>query len=173
MSGGQQPENPQNECWNKLYAEVNAWRGECMHHIAAAEKAVTETLLALDAVKPDGAKVQLRHLIGQRLDDLAVAIGAEGPFAEAGKAAAKSLEKWREHEAFRASLCHGVVQVTMTRGGGWLLAIRNLTIRARQAETKIVVIEKAEAEAKLKQLARDGQKLASVLGQLRQKVKKG
>lgn len=173
MSDAQQAENPHNECWNKLYAEVNAWRGECMHHIAAAEKAVTETLLVLDAAKPEGAKVQLRHLIGQRLDDLAVAIGADGPFAEAGKAAAKSLEKWREHETFRASLCHGVVQVTMTRGGGWLLAIRNLTIRARQAETQILVIEKTEAEEKLKQLSSDAQKLGSVLGQLRQKVRKG
>jgi hypothetical protein len=157
-------------CWDKLYSEVNAWRGECMHHIAAAEKAVTETLLLLDGVKPDGAKIKLRHLIGQRFEDLSAATGPDGPFAEAGEAAHKAIENYRQHEAFRTLLCHGVAQVTATRSGAWVLVIRSLSIRARQAEETTAVFEKDDAEKKLAQLKSDGQKLASNLGQLRKKL---
>ena len=112
-------------CWDKLYAEVNAWRGECMHHIATAEKAATETLFVMDAFKPDGAKIPLRHLIGQRFEDLSAATGPDGPFAEAGKAVHKSIENYRQHEAFRTLLCHGVAQVTAARValGCWSFAV--------------------------------------------------
>jgi hypothetical protein len=158
-------------CWDKLYAEVNAWRGECMHHIAAVEKAVTETLLLLDAVKPEGAKIPLRHLIGQRFEDLSAATGPGGPFAEAGKAAHKAMENYRQHEPFRTLLCHGVAQVTVMRNGAWLLVIRSLSIRARQAEETTAIFEKGDAEKKLAQLKADGQKLASDLGNLRRKLK--
>lgn len=154
-------------CWDKLYAEVNAWRGECMHHIAVAERAVTETLLLLDSVKPDGTKIKLQHLIGQRFADLSAATGPESPFAEAGKAAHNAIENYRKHEAFRALLCHGVAQVTATRGGAWLLIIRSLSIRAQQAKETTAIFEKSDAEKKLAQLKSDGQKLASNLGQLR------
>jgi hypothetical protein len=158
-------------CWDRLYAVVNAWRGECMHHIAAAEKAVTETLLLLDSVKPEGAKIPLRHLIGQRFEDLSAATGPDGPFAEAGKAAHKAMENYRQHEPFRTLLCHGVAQVTVTRNGDWLLMIRSLSIRARQAEETTAIFEKGDAEKKLAQLKSDGQKLASDLGNLRRKLK--
>lgn len=157
-------------CWDKLYAEVNAWRGECMHHIAVAERAVTETLLLLDSVKPEGSKIKLQHLIGQRFEDLSAATGPEGPFAEAGKSAHKAIENYRQHESFRTLLCHGVAQVTATRNGPWLLVIRSLSIRARQAEETTEIFEKGDAEKKLRQLKSDGQKLTSNLGQLRKKV---
>ena len=157
-------------CWDKLYAEVNAWRGECMHHIAVAERAVTETLLVLDGAKPEGTKFPLRHLIGQRFEDIAAATGPDGPFAEEGKAAHKAIENYRQNEAFRALLCHGVAQVTATRGGAWLLIIRSLSIRVRQAEETTAIFEKSVAEEKLVQLKSDGQKLASNLGLLRKKL---
>jgi hypothetical protein len=157
-------------CWDKLYAEVNAWRGECMHHIAVAERAVTETLLVLDSVKSEGTKFPLRHLIGQRFEDISAATGPDGPFADTGKAAHNAIENYRKHEAFRALLCHGVAQVTATRSGAWLLIIRCLSIRARQAEELTAIFEKNDAEQKLVQLKSDGQKLASILGQFRKKL---
>jgi hypothetical protein len=157
-------------CWDKLYAEVNAWRGECMHHIAVVERAVTETLLALDRAIPEGTKFPLRHLIGQRFEDISAATSAGGPFAEAGKAAHKAIEKYRQYEAFRALLCHGVAQVTVTRGGAWLLVIRSLSIRARQGEETMAIFDKADAEKKLAHMKSDGQKLASILGQLRKRL---
>lgn len=162
--------NDQTEiCWDSLYSEVNAWRGECMHHIAVAEKAVTETLLLLHSVKPECTKIRLRHLIGQRFEDLSAATGPNGPFAKVGNAAHTSIENYRRHEAFRTLLCHGVAQVTATRNGDWLLVIRTLSIRARQGDETTVTYQKVDGERKLAQLRTDGHKLASTLGQLRTK----
>lgn len=157
--------------WDAIFAEVNVWRGACMHHFSMVEMAVTETLLGLSAVTPDGAAVRLRHLIGQRLEDLTAAITPGGPFGEAGKAALVELSQYREkHEAFRSLLCHGVVKVTIERSGQWVLVMRALSIRARQAERNALALDQDEAQAALVALKRDGQKLASVLGQLRKAV---
>ncbi|WP_341712567.1 hypothetical protein [Erythrobacter sp.] len=157
--------------WEAIYAEVNAWRGECMHHFSAVEHAVTETLLVLDGAKPDGVTIRLRHLIGQRFEDLSDAIGLNGPFAEKGRSAAKSLAHYREqHEAFRTQLCHGHLAVSVCPNGHWLLVLRTLSIRGRQADTGLVVIEQTNAVSRLEELRRDGRKLAAVLGQVRQGV---
>lgn len=161
------PQNPVAN-WDAVFAAVNAWRGECMHHFSAVEQAITETLLVLDAAKPEGSGIRLRHLIGQQFEDLAAAIGPEGPFADLGKSAGLVLGQYRErHETFRSKLCHGHVTVSVECNGHWLLVVRTLAIRARQADRTLDVIQQAEAEGKLAELKRDGQKLAAVLGQVR------
>lgn len=159
--------------WDAIYAAVNAWRGECMHHFSAVELAVTKTLLALAEVRPDPSEIRLRHLIGQRFEDLPKAIGADGPFADAGKSASDCLAKYRDrHEAFRTQLCHGHVLVSVARNGQWLMVLRTLSIRGRQAERAEFVIEQAAAACRLEQLRRDGQKLACLLGQVRKAAQK-
>lgn len=157
--------------WEAIYAAVNAWRGECMHHFSAVEHAVTETLFALDGAKPEGTTIRLRHLIGQRFEDIAEAIGSNGPFANVGRKAVEPLTHFREqHEAFRAQLCHGHITVSVCRNGHWLLVLRTLSIRGRRADTGQMVIEESNARSRLAELKRDGQKLAAVLGQLRKTV---
>ena len=154
--------------WDRVFAEVNAWRGECMHHFSAIEHAVTQALLVLDAAKPEGATIRLRHLIGQRFEDLSEAIGSGGMFADAGKAASMALEIYRtRHEAFRTLLCHGHITVSVEPNGHWLLVVRTLSIRGRQADQGVQVIEQAGAASRLSELKRDGQKLAATLGQVR------
>lgn len=158
---------PTRQSWETIFAEVNAWRGSCLHHISTVEMAVTETLLALSST-PIGASVRLRHLIGQRLEDLSVAIAPDGPFGDVGKAAFAGLSEYREHqEAFRSLLCHGVIKVTVDTSGQWTLIIRSLSVRARQAERALMIIEQHDAEARLASLKFEGQRLASTLGQLR------
>lgn len=157
--------------WEPILAEVNAWRGACLHHFTAVEHAVTETLLTLHTACPEGAKVRLRHLIGQRFEDLAAAIGPEGPFAGAGKASSASLANFRErHEAFRTLLCHSQMTVSVEVSGKWVVVARNLSIRASQADPTVTVVEQAEAAARLAELKRDGQKLSAQLGSLRKAV---
>ena len=157
--------------WDAIFTEVNAWRGACMHHVSMVEMAVTETLLTLSAATPDGTRIRLRHLIGQRLEDLTAALSPGAPFGEVGKTALIELSQYRErHEAFRALLCHGVVKVTVDCGGQWVLVLRQLSIRSRQAERNALALDQGEAQAMLVALKRDGQKLASVLGQLRKAV---
>lgn len=132
------------------------------------ETAVTETLLALSATAQGEIAVRLRHLIGQRFEDLAAAISPGGPFEEVGRHALTELSQYREkHETFRTLLCHGMVKVTVEQNGQWILLIRSLSIRSRQPDRTILALEQSEAEARLATLKRDGQKLTSSLGQLR------
>jgi hypothetical protein len=154
--------------WPAHFRAVNEWRGACLHQFTLVEMAVTQALLSLADVKPDGAKIKLRHLGGQRMEDLASVIGPAGPFKGEGKVAHKRLAEFRaNHEAFRHLLCHGHIKVTAEYGGNWLLVIRETTIRARIANETVSVIEQAGALELLKKLKRDGQELCTALGQLR------
>ena len=163
-----------NEGWERILAEVNAWRGACMHHFTAVEHAVTEALLALHAACPANTKVRLRHLIGQQFEDLAAAISPEGPFAATGKVSSGSLAYFRErHEAFRTLLCHSQMTVSVEVSGKWIVVARNLSIRGSQADHAVTVIEQADATIRLAELKRDGQKLAAQLGSLRKAVAAG
>lgn len=131
--------------WGALYTRVNAWRGECMHHISCVEQAVTETLLVLDAACP-ALQVRLRHLTGQKFEDLLAALAPDGPFGEHAEKALDALTHYRSsHEAFRASLCHGVIKVLLERGGRSTILIRSLTIRARQAEKVTLALDETES----------------------------
>jgi hypothetical protein len=154
--------------WDAIFSEVNSWRGACIHHFSMVETAVTETLLALSATAQGETVVRLRHLIGQKFEDLAAAVGTDSPFEEVGRHALAELSRYREkHEPFRTFLCHGAVKVTVEHGGQWILFIRLLSIRSRQPDRSVLALEQSEAEARLATLRRDGQKLASALGQLR------
>ena len=160
--------SPQPIDWDAIFSDVNSWRGACIHHFSVAETAVTETLLTLSAAAQGEIAVRLRHLIGQRFEDLAAAIGLGGPFEEVGLHALAELSQYREkHEAFRALLCHGIFKVTVEHNGQWILLIRSLSIRSRQPDRATLALEQSEAEARLAGLKRDAQKLASILGQLR------
>ena len=144
-----------------------------MHHFSAVELAVTKTLLALAKVRPDSSEIRLRHLIGQRFEDLAKAIGSDGPFADVGKSAFIGLARYRErHEAFRTQLCHGHALISVARNGQWLMVLRTLSIRGRQAEKAEFVIEQSSAASRLEQLRRDAQNLAASLGQVRKAAEK-
>lgn len=97
--------------WDATFAEVNCWRGACLHHFSAVEMAVTETLLALSTAEGAGGCVRLRQLIGQRFEDLAAAIGPDGLFVKEGQAAFVLLSRYRcQQEGFRAALCHGAIR---------------------------------------------------------------
>lgn len=157
--------------WDAIFDEVNAWRGACLHHFSATERAVTETLLTLNAAPSRGETIRLRQLIGQRFEDLSIAIRADGPLALEGEAARAELADYREgQEGFRTLLCHGSITVTVDRNGDWTLIIRSLSIRSRLAERSVTVIDQADAYGRLEALKRTGQKLASTLGQLRRTI---
>ena len=121
--------------WEPILSEVNARRGVCIHQFTAVEQAVTETLIELHAARSEGSVVRLRHLIGQRLEDLAAAIGPDGPFANVGRTVAATLLSFRErHEAFRTLLCHSQMTLSVEVSGKWVVVARSLIIRGSRAE---------------------------------------
>ena len=117
--------------------------------------------------------MRLRHLIGQRFEDLADATGPEGPFRKEGEKARRAIADYRAHEHFRAILCHGVIILSLERSGNWT-AIFNLTaIRARECIRSDHVMTQAKATILLDNLKQKGQKLGSTLGNLRKQVSTG
>ena len=157
--------------WDAIFDELNAWRGACLHHFSAAEMAVTETLLALSKIATEVEVVRLRPLLGQRYEDLAVALRADGPRDKLGQSARDELANYRDQqEAFRNLLCHGMLKVMVDRNNRWTLVIRTLAIRSRQPERSVTVITHKDACERLAHLKRDSQRLSSTLGQLRKSV---
>lgn len=143
------------------------WRGRCLDVFARSEAAVTETLLVLAAVGERAPALKLPHLVGQRYDALSNAVGAGGAFADEGKAAVMPIAEFRKHDALRTQLSHGVFTVTLDHRGQWHLVARVLAIRAGRAARDLLVVEQAETTAILEALEKDGNRLRSVLGQLR------
>lgn len=161
-----------NAHWNCAYTDVNRWRGECLHHCSTAESAVTKTLIALSEACQGGQKVALRHLIGQRFEDLSSAIGPQGPFAEIGKSAHKALATYREkHEEFRTHLCHGVMEVLLDRSRDWTVIVTNLAITGKRANQTVQLLRQKDAEEKLAALKFDTKRLAATLGQVRSQLR--
>jgi hypothetical protein len=156
--------------WTRVTSEVNAWRGACIQSFAQAEAAVTETLLFFSQKGQRGATVQLRHLIGQRLEDLAQAIGPEGAFAAEGGAAYAALVRFRAHEGLRAHLAHDVARIALERNGTWVIIFRYLSIRSRSPERGTVAFEQADAAEIALELKRKTQQLDAALGNLRRVV---
>ena len=161
---------PDGLAWTRVASEVNAWRGASIQSFAQAEAPVTETLLILSRDDRRGATVQLRHLIGQRLEDLAQAIGPEGAFAAEGEAAFAALQMFRAYETLRVHLAHDVARIALERNGTWVVIFRHLAIRSRGSERRTTAFEQAEAVRTASELKRSTQRLDAVLGNLRRDV---
>ncbi len=151
--------------FNAATAQVNEWRGRCLDAFTRGETAVTECLAVLSGVGERGKSVKLPLLIGPRLDSLSAAIGPGGPFAaEAGKAAAATLEEYRAHAGFRNMLCHGTSKVTLDSRARWTLVLRQVALRGGALCRETLVLDETEAQALRDQIARLSQRLASQLG---------
>jgi hypothetical protein len=154
--------------WDTKIRAVNDWRGAAIQCFAKAEAAVSETLLTLAEAPRRGAEIKPRGLVGQRFEDLRVAL--EGPFAVEGARAICALDQFRDMEALRAQLCHGVATVAVMRNGNWLIHLKLLAFRARKAERSERTLLQEDAEIELAELKRRTRALCSNLGQLRKKV---
>jgi hypothetical protein len=153
--------------WPRIISEVNAWRGACLQAFARAEAAVSETLLFLSGVGERGTTVQLRHLVGQRLEDLAQALGTEGAFKTEGNAAPEALENFRKFEGLRVHLAHDVARIAVERNGCWVVVFRHLSVRSRIAQRSTIAFEQDEAVQTLSDLKRKVQQLETALINLR------
>lgn len=148
---------------------VNAWRGRCLDAFARAEEAVTETLLRL-AENDRGKSLRLLHLVGQRFDELSIALSENGPFSGECKGAYEALQIFRQHNQLRVLLCHGVGKITLDKRGRWTVIMRILALRQRKATRSEQVLHEDEAEQLADELAKASKRLCSQLGQLRSKV---
>lgn len=153
--------------WEEAGRAVHHWRGQLIHWFARGEVAVSETLLTLAALDRGEDCPRLRHLWGQRLEDLGIALSPDGPFATEGKRAAEALASFREHEQVRNDVCHGVTKVWLERNGGWAVTVELLAIRGGKPERRSTFWKQQDAEALSKEVGRRCQRLEAALGALR------
>lgn len=151
---------------------VNEWRGRCLGIFAKAEATVTDCLLALAAVEGRGQQVGLPYLVGQRLEALSSAFAVGAPFEVEGRPAARALAEYREHDALRPMLCHGVFTLTLDRRGTWTIVLRLTALRSRCASRETMVLTEAEAEAICNDLRRKWHQLSCQLGTVRASLRK-
>jgi hypothetical protein len=149
-------------------AQVNEWRGRCLEAFTRGETAVTECLAILGQVKGRGDKVKLPHLVGQRLEALSAAISADGPFAaEAGKAAAATLDLYRRQAGLRNLLCHGTSKVTLDSKGRWTVVLRLVMLRSREISRESLAVTQEEAAILCSEITEISHKVSAQLGQIR------
>ena len=153
--------------WSRALRSANAWRGEAVQCFAQTEAAVSETLLALASFKERGAGVRLRHLVGQKFQDLHDALAVGGPFAAEGTHVLSPLAEFRKHEALRPALCHGVCHVSLDRSGCWVILFKLLIFKGHGFDRPTLAFDQRDAEALLVDLQACGQKLATRLNNLR------
>lgn len=108
----------------------------------------------------------MRHLVGQRFQDLCDALSEEGGFAKDTEAAVVALVPFRNHESLRSALCHGSSRIALDRQGRWVLIVRVLEFRGRQAERQVHTLEQDDAEALAREVARASQRLCAALSRL-------
>lgn len=164
---------PQAEAWPSLWNQANGWRGRAMEEFARAEMAVSEALIQLAAVPGRGEGITLPHLAGQRFSVLAKQVAEGGPHAAQGKGVAQALSEWRDHEALRALLCHGVATITVDHRGRWHLILRLVAFRAGKPVRDMLVLDEEEAAARLQVLHAARQRLEGRLRAMLVKFKQG
>lgn len=157
--------------FSEATARVNEWRGACIDAFVRAEAATTECLAVLAEVEGRGILVRLPHLVGQRLDALQAMIGVGCPFEAEGRPAATALERFREHDDFRSTLCHGVGHVTLDRRGCWTVVLRVAVLRTRRLARTVHVFTENEAELRRATVAAASRDLCSRLGQVRASIR--
>ncbi len=158
--------------WDRAIRAAHQWRGEAVDILAQGEALVTEMLVKLHSVPGRGGGVKMRQLLGQRLSDLQEAIGPDGPFGVEGKGALTRLTRFREHEALRAALCHGVATVLIDRQRRWMLLIKLVALDASGPKRTNFTIEQQESDALIERLQSDVRNLAFALGQINAALKK-
>ena len=136
----------QRERFARATAEVNEWRGRCLDAFTRAEAAIAECLLSLAAVEGRGPRTRLRHLGGQQLDDLTVAIAEDGPFGREGKDARPSLAAYGGYADRRHVLCHGTSKITLDQRGQWTAVLRTLVFKGGVAHRDALALDHREAE---------------------------
>jgi hypothetical protein len=127
--------------------------------------------LVLAGVEGRGALLKLPHLVGQRYDALAGAIGPTGAFAEEGKGALGALTRFLRHDDLRTFVAHGVFTVTLDYRSRWHLTARVLALRSGRESRDLFVTDEDEAAKILCAVEQDSGNLGSALGQVRQRLR--
>ena len=148
-------------------ARLNRWRGEMIENFARCEQAVTETIAALNmaGIEVQGAKYP--HLVGQRYERLDRILSS--PLVQSGhrNAALAAVRRFRNHDAVRAMLCHGVTKFAVDRKGEWVAVMTLMSFKAGAALTDKLALQEKEGRSLLARIVDERRGVSTALGQVR------
>lgn len=123
-------------------AEIDSWRGRSLDLFARAERSIG---IALEATSTSGRIIKLRHLAGQRLEDLVQLVTAEQATTKQAEALVKAISKWREVEVHRAFLAHGIARELLDRHGAWHVQFDLTAYKTNVPTLERMVLSRSEA----------------------------
>jgi hypothetical protein len=147
--------------------EIDGWRGRCLDVFSRCEAAVASTLLAARA---SGRSTKLDHLAGQRLTELGDLAEAKTGTARQAATFRKVLDGWRQIEAKRAFLAHGVATELVDRHAQWCVRLDMIVCEKGEPRPDRWTVSKAEAADFETRLKTDFAKLSTQLGQMKQRL---
>ncbi|NIJ24216.1 hypothetical protein [Sphingomonas japonica] len=150
---------------------LNQWRGQMVENFARSEQAVTETLALLNDTAPQGRGVKLPHLVGQRYGRLIALLSSDATPSGHTKVSLAALQKFREHDALRTMLCHGVTKAAVDRGGEWVALMTLTSFKANAVTIDRMTLLEAEGGALLGQVVDYRRRVCAALGQVRREAR--
>ncbi|MGD9664459.1 MAG: hypothetical protein AB7U34_04545 [Novosphingobium sp.] len=149
-------------------AQVGQWRGSCLNLFARVERAVG---LALEAAVTAGKAKKIRHLSGQKLNDLVAIVDTLDQTEKQKKAFQSALVSWKQVESHRAFLAHAVALEAIDRHGSWIAIFDMIVHKGNDALNTRWSVTQAEAEVILSDLTVGFKELSGQLGQVRTRLK--
>ncbi|KUO56675.1 MAG: hypothetical protein APF78_11230 [Sphingomonadales bacterium BRH_c3] len=147
--------------------EIDSWRGRCLDLYARSEKAVA---LTLETAKQHDHPVKLRHLAGQRLDDLLSITDQDNGTAKQKEALARAIDGWRAIESHRVFLAHGTMKELLDRKGKWHAQFDVTTYKSNNPTPDRMMISQTEALELQADLEKGFKSLSAQLGQFRKRL---
>jgi hypothetical protein len=149
-------------------AEIEAWRGRMIGLYTRCEHAISKTLVA--ATSSDQLP-KLPNLASQRVTALEKALAKLTLPAKISRVAPEALQKWRNSDADRNFLAHGLVSATIDKNGRWMATFEMLLFDASQTPLRRWSIWKREAEERELDLKTQADELCTKLGNVRSVLK--
>jgi hypothetical protein len=151
--------------YDQATAEIAGWRGRCLDLFARGERAIGSAL-ETSGRDPDS---KINHLAGQRmvqLERVAASPEATGKQRQAFDAARTA---WKEVDAKRAYLAHGVATPLLDKNGAWQVRLDFTDYRGSKLERRQWTASRSEAYDFEARLASAFKLMSAQLGQLRKR----
>ena len=166
ISQSQLPDKPHDQAKSK----IETWRGHCLDLFARGERCIGQAFEAIFKGKSAPPNLKLRHLAGQRLDDLAKYFEANPPNGKLAKSIAQTLDAWQVHNESRTFLAHGCLTVTLDQRGKWFAVFDMTVYRSGLPICQRLALGEAEAGDFATELEVNWKLLSSQLGHVRKSL---
>ena len=133
---------------NAARKEAHAFRGALIDRFAHFERSLGPVLVLASTLPEYAAITKKRaHLIGQKIEQLRLIAGTEGPLKKPATGIAESLEALCRYEEARHFMAHATLEIIQAESEELLYLFCLTRARENNVEQSSIVISKAEAKS--------------------------